>query len=107
MTVGVIIALITGTVGLAWVVWLVVQDRRIQAEGRDVRVLVEEARVVARNDSSSVTVRYRLSWSEGGRVRRVEGTETIGAHRMQAVRAGEEVTIRYLDDGQLRFVFDR
>ncbi|MFG2601147.1 DUF3592 domain-containing protein [Streptomyces sp. NPDC048462] len=107
MTVGVVIGIVVGVTCVSWIVTLFVRDQRIAAHGRDVRALVEDVRVTARNESDSVTIRYTLSWSENGGPKRVTGTETVSVRREAEVRAGREVNIRYLDDENLRFVFDR
>lgn len=107
MIVGVVIGIVVGGVCVSWIVTLFVRDQRIATHGRDVRALVEDARVIARNDSDSVTIQYTLSWPENGGPKRVTGTETVAVRREAEVREGREVNIRYLDDDNLRFVFDR
>lgn len=98
------VAIAVGSFG--YIASLFVRDHKIATRGRDIRVLVEDVRHVANNDSSSVTIAYRLSWNEGGEARYVEGRETILARRVPQVRKGCEVDIRYLDDDHLSFVFD-
>ncbi|WP_260255899.1 hypothetical protein [Streptomyces sp. 840.1] len=105
--VGVAIGIVGGVICVSWIVTLFVRDHRIAVHGRDVRALVEDVGVIARNDSDSVTIRYTLSWSENGGPKRVTGTETVPVRREAEVLAGREVNIRYLDDENLRFVFDR
>ncbi|MFF8503991.1 DUF3592 domain-containing protein [Streptomyces anulatus] len=98
------VAITVGMIG--YIASLFVRDHKIATRGRDIRALVEDVRHVATSDSGSVTVKYRLSWIEGGEARHVEGRETIPARRLPQVRKGSEVDIRYLDDDHLAFVFD-
>ncbi|MFJ4912700.1 hypothetical protein [Streptomyces sp. NPDC088726] len=67
--------------------------------------LDESGEFVARNGSDSVTIRYTLPWPDDSAAERV--TETVSVRREAEVRAGREADIRYLDDENLRFVFDR
>lgn len=98
------VAMAVGAIG--YIARLFVRDHRIDTQGRDIRVLVEDVRHVGTNDSGSVTIKYRLSWNEGGEARYVEGRETLPARRVPQVRKGCEVVIRYVDDDRLSFVFD-
>ncbi|MEU8668154.1 hypothetical protein AB0C71_14780 [Streptomyces anulatus] len=98
------VAMAVGAIG--YIASLFVRDHKIDTRGRDIRVLVEDVRHVGTNDSGSVTIKYRLSWNEGGEARYVEGRETLPARRLPQVRKGCEVDIRYLDDDHLAFVFD-
>lgn len=92
---------------LAWIVSLFVRDGRIREQGRDVVAHVDEVRVIAVNESDSKTLGYRLSWEEDGRRKQVRGRETIPMARVAEIREGDDVVIRYLDDDNIRFVFDR
>lgn len=82
------------------------RDHDVRWNGRDVRALVEDVRHVGTNDAGSFEITYRLSWQEDGARKTVEGRETISARRFPQLRPGHEIAIRYLDDRNVRFVFD-
>lgn len=106
MTVGIVIAVLMTVGAVAYIMHLFVRDHRISSRGRRIRARVDEVRHIAKSDSGVVTVRYRLSWSEDGVIRRAEGTETILAKRVPGVQPGRDVDIMYLDDDHIRFEFD-
>jgi hypothetical protein len=83
------------------------RDHKIRWEGRDIRVLVEDVRHVATNESGSPTLRYRLSWEEDGVTRRIEGRETVLARHAPQLKKGREIDIKYLSDDRILFVFDK
>ncbi|MCX4968034.1 hypothetical protein OHA98_25390 [Streptomyces sp. NBC_00654] len=91
---------------LAYIIHLFRRDHRIRSQGRDVRALVEDVRLVSTNDSGAATIKYRLSWHENGATKYVEGRDTISAFHSSKVQKGCEVAIRYLDDDHILFDFD-
>ncbi|WBF45402.1 DUF3592 domain-containing protein [Serratia rubidaea] len=87
--------------------YLFYRDRKIDAQGRELLAHVEEVHYRSANDNGSINIRYRLSWQEGDATKEVEGKETIPAFYSSKVQQGSDVTIRYLDDDHIAFVFDR
>lgn len=107
MKFAIIISVIIVVGSIAYIVYLFCRDHKILSQGRDIRVLVEDVRHVATNDSGSVTIDYRISWNEDGVARYAEGRDTILAARSPSVQKGCEVDIKYLDDDHILFVFDK
>ncbi|MFF4078766.1 hypothetical protein ACFYZN_05110 [Streptomyces sp. NPDC001777] len=92
---------------IAYIVHLFLRDHRIDTRGRDITALVEDVRYVSSNDGGSTTIKYLLSWQEDGATKRVEGRETIPAFYSSKVQKGCEIDIKYLDDNNLQFVFQK
>lgn len=90
-----------------YIAHLFYRDHKIDAQGRELLARVEEVHYRSANDTGSVNIRYRLSWPEDGGTKQVEGRETIPAFYSSKVQKGSEVTIRYLDDDHIAFVFDK
>ncbi|MFI8436830.1 hypothetical protein ACIGJO_24365 [Streptomyces sp. NPDC079020] len=91
----------------AYIVHLFRRDHKIRSQGRDIRVRVEDVRLVSTNDSGAATIKFRLSWHEDGVIRYAEGRDTISAFHSSKVQKGCEVDIKYLDDGHILFDFDK
>lgn len=102
-----IISVVTFGGGFFFLLHLFRRDQKILWEGRDVRALVEDVRHLGTNDSGSVEIKYRLSWSEDGATKQVEGRDTISAARSSRVQKGCEIDIKYLDDRNIMFIFDK
>ncbi|HEI8868144.1 hypothetical protein [Serratia sp. AKBS12] len=83
------------------------RDHKIETQGRTLQARVDEVHYRSSNDNGTVNIRYRLSWQEEGISREVEGKDTIPAFYSSKVQQGSEVTIKYLDDEHITFVFDK
>ncbi|RZT94596.1 hypothetical protein EV681_3017 [Advenella incenata] len=107
MTFAIVISVLICAGIVAYIVYLFIRDHKILSQGTDVRALVEDVRYISSNDGGSITIRYRLSWTQGEVIKQVEGKETIPAFYSSKVQKGCEVNIRYLDDNHILFVFDK
>ncbi|MEE1736699.1 hypothetical protein PUR49_09300 [Streptomyces sp. BE147] len=74
--------------GAAHITHLFRRDHRIRSQGRDVRALVEDVRLVGTNDSGAAIVKYRLSWYEDGSMKYVEGGDTVSVIHSSMVQKG-------------------
>ncbi|MEU4502496.1 hypothetical protein [Streptomyces sp. NPDC024089] len=92
---------------ISYIVHLFRRDSRIRSQGRDVRALVEDVRFLGSNDGGSANIKYRLSWTEDGVTKQVEGSDTVSAFYSSRVQKGCEIDIKYLDDNNIMFVFDK
>jgi hypothetical protein len=99
------IAIIGGSI--AYIVRLFMRDHKIRWEGRDIRAVVEDVRYLGSNDGGSSNIKYRLSWTEDGVTKEVEGRDTVSAFYSSRLQKGCEIDIKYLDDNNIRFVFDK
>ncbi|AGB80449.1 hypothetical protein D781_0047 [Serratia sp. FGI94] len=107
MKFAIIISVIIFAGFFAYIAHLFYRDHKIDAQGRELLAHVEEVHYRSSNDNGSINIRYRLSWQEGAATKEVEGKETIPAFYSSKVQQGSDVTIRYLDDDHIAFVFDK
>ncbi|MDV9198245.1 hypothetical protein [Streptomyces sp. Wh19] len=69
--------------------------------------MVEDVRYLGSNDGGSSNIKYRLSWTEDGVTKEVEGRDTVSAFYSSRLQKGCEIDIKYLDDNNIMFVFDK
>ncbi len=107
MLFAVIISIVLFVGFISYIVHLFRRDHRIRWEGRDILAVVEDVRYLGSNDGGSANIKYRLSWTEDGVTKEVEGRDTVSAFYSSRLQKGCEIDIKYLDDNNIMFVFDK
>lgn len=90
-----------------WIGWLFYKDARIEKHGVVLNAKIISMRETSSNDGGSSNVRYSLlvDFPDGQRL--VEGRNTVSTFYGSQLEPGKEIKIKYLDDNNIAFIFNK
>lgn len=91
----------------SWIGWLFYKDARIEKYGIVLNDKIISMRETSSNDGGSSNVRYSLwvDFPDGQRL--VEGKDTVSTFYGSQLEPGKEIKIKYLNDNNIAFIFNK